>query len=277
MKIITAPSVYLIGSQVINDVQLEAFLADHDTEWKDGTDGASHCVAEELTEFGGRLCYMSFGSPRPGGNEAYLAHIKDSGHGSVLEHAVWNFAICGISRTLSHELVRHRMGVAYSQLSQRYVDESVAEYVEPDIIASDPELHKEWTIAVAAAHDAYLSLVDKIKLKLDTDNAFFKRWTTTDAPRDGYPKTELRKLARQAARSVLPNATETKIFFTANARALRHILEQRGSRFAEPEIRKLANELHRQLVESSPHIFGDYEKVPLPDGTWELVTKTRKV
>lgn len=276
MKIITQPTVYMLGSQEFHPTQLEAFLADHETEWKESEDGSAHCVGETLTEFGGRLCYMSFPNPRPGGNEAYLENIKSSGHGSVLEHAVWNFALTGISRTLSHELVRHRQGVAYSQLSQRYVDESVAEYVEPDIIREDEELHAEWKACVELSHKSYLAIVQRLQQRLENNPAFRNKWAVT-LTHSAFAKTELRKIARQAARSVLPNATETKIFFTANARALRHILEQRGSRFAEPEIRKLANELHTQLSAHSPHIFGDYERVPLPDGTCELVTKFRKV
>jgi thymidylate synthase (FAD) len=76
---------------------------------------------------------------------------------------------------------------------------------------------------------------------------------------------------------VLPNATETKIFVTANARALRNILEQRGSRHAEPEIRKLANKLLDVLQREAPNLFGDYQRIPLPDGTAELTTAYRKV
>jgi thymidylate synthase (FAD) len=90
-------------------------------------------------------------------------------------------------------------------------------------------------------------------------------------------RTLRRKLARQAARSVLPNATETKIFVTANARALRHFIELRGSRHAEVEIRKLAIKVLQIMQKESPHIFGDYQLVPLPDGTFEAVTEHRKV
>ena len=89
--------------------------------------------------------------------------------------------------------------------------------------------------------------------------------------------TERRKAARQAARSVLPNATETKIFVTANARALRHFLEQRGAAAAEPEIRKLANKVLDVLQKESPNLFGDYKKVLLPDGTFEITTEYKKV
>jgi thymidylate synthase (FAD) len=218
-------------------------------------------AAEVLCETAGRVCYMSFAKPRPGGNSVYLGHIKEVGHGSVLEHAVWNLLFTGVSRSLTHELVRHRSGFGYSQLSQRYVDESVAEYVEPDVIADDPELHALWLKAIRQCHDAYTMLAEKLAARL------------ADEP----DRTARRKMARQAARSVLPNATETKIFVTANARALRHFLEQRGSRHAEPEIRKLANRLLDALQKESPNLFADYTRTPLPDATFEIDTPHRKV
>src|SRR4051794_16778821 len=215
---------------------------------------------------------MSFARPRPGGNKAYLDHILEVGHGSVLEHAVWNFVFTGVSRSLTHELIRHRAGWAYSQLSQRYVDESVAEYVEPDVIAADPELHTIWLDAVKHSHTAYLALAEKLNAKLADPQAAAAAMVPPNADR-----TTRRKAARQAARSVLPNATETKIFVTANARALRHFLEMRGSAFAEPEIRKLANRLLDVLQKESPNLFGDYQRVPLPDGTFEVTTAFKKV
>jgi thymidylate synthase (FAD) len=268
IHVITEPTVYLVGKQTVGDVELDRFLADHGVTWESD----SAVAAEVLTETAGRVCYLSFARPRPGGNAAYLHHIKEVGHGSVLEHAVWSFIITGVSRSLTHELVRHRSGWSYSQLSQRYVDESVAEYVEPDIIAADPELHAIWLEAVQHAHTAYLRLAEKLNAKLADPQAAAAVMLPPDADR-----TTRRKTARQAARSVLPNATETKIFVTANARALRHFLEQRGSVFAEPEIRKLAGKILDILQQESPHLFGDYEKKPLPDGTFELVTPYRKV
>ena len=95
--------------------------------------------------------------------------------------------------------------------------------------------------------------------------------------RDEPDRTLRRKLARQAARSVLPNATETKIFVTANARALRHFIELRASRHAEVEIRKLAVAVLRLMQAEAPHIFDDYQLVPLPDGTFEANTPHRKI
>ena len=268
LRIITEPQVYLLGRQEIDTAELDRFLADHEVSWQSD----SEVAAEVLTETAGRICYMSFAKPRPGGNSAYLNHIKEVGHGSVLEHAVWNLLITGVSRTLTHELVRHRAGFGFSQLSQRYVDESVAEYVEPDVIANDPELHAIWLDAVGHAHAAYVELADKLNAKLGDASSELARMLPENPDR-----TTRRKAARQAARSVLPNATETKIFITGNARALRHFLEMRGSVHAEPEIRKLANVMLDCLQKESPNLFGDYARVPLPDGTFEIQVMYRKV
>lgn len=277
IKIITEPVVYLVGRQSIDTTALESFLSDHSVMWS--TDTEFH--SEELVEVAGRLCYMSFSKPRPGGNKAYIDHILEVGHGSVCEHAVWNFIFTGVSRSLTHELVRHRAGAAYSQLSQRYVDESVAEYVEPDIIAADPELHAIWLEAVANAHRAYVRLADRLISK-QLDDAYQRERDKQDGLGLDWSdkkeiKTELRKAARQAARSVLPNATETKIFVTFNARSCRHFIEMRASRHAEPEIRKLAVKVLKIMQGEAPNLFSDYTLTPLPDGTEEATTPNRKV
>lgn len=257
MRVLREPTVYLLGRQVVNEGEIDRFLADHGVAWQTDTEIAG----EHLVEVAGRICYMSFAKPRPGGNQAYINHILEVGHGSVLEHAVWNFLFTGISRTLTHELIRHRAGFGYSQLSQRYVDESVAEYVEPDCIADHPEAHRIWLDAVAGAHDAYMKLTERLQ----------------EVFKDEPDRTLRRKLARQAARSVLPNATETKIVVTANARALRHFIELRGSRHAETEIRKLAVAVLNIMRREAPNLFQDYELIPLADGTFEATTAHRKV
>lgn len=258
MRIIRKPSVYLVGRQSVNEPEIDRFLADHDVaHWTTDTEVAG----ERLSEIAGRLCYMSFVKPRPGGNSAYLGHIKQVGHGSVLEHSVWNFVFTGVSRSFTHELVRHRAGFGYSQLSQRYVDESVADFVEPDCIGDDPELHQVWLAAVEHAQEAYVKLVEGLQ----------HRYADLD------DKTLRRKMARQAARSVLPNATETKIFVTANARALRHFIELRCNEHAETEIRAVAAQVLAILQKEAPNIFGDYEFTNLPDGTKAAQTPHTKV
>src|SRR5436309_4987638 len=250
LRIVREPSVYLVGRQTLDAGAVERFLGDHGVTWSTDTEVGG----ERLAEIAGRVCYMSYGKGRKT-NREFLGHIVDVGHGSVLEHAVWSFLLTGVSRSFTHELIRHRH-FSYSQLSQRYVDESDSDFIEPDVIADDPELHAAWCEAVNAARAAYDHLVTGLE----------KHFA-------GEPdKTLRRKVARQTARSVLPNATETKIFVTGNARALRHFIELRGSEHADVEIRKVAVEMLRILMRDSPALFGDYKLVELPDGT--LVTHT---
>lgn len=256
MNILRAPRVYLVGRSGIDPAGIERFLAEAGATW--ATD--SEVGAERLCEAAGRLCYMSFGKGRKT-NAEYLAHILESAHGSVLEHAVWNFIIAGVSRSFTHELVRHRAGFAYSQLSQRYVDESTADFVEPDCIAEHPDLHAVWEESVRQSHAAYCRLVEGLARVF------------ADEP----DPTLRRKLARQAARSVLPNATETRIFVSANGRAWRHFIEARANEHAETEIRRVAIEILRVLQREAPAIFADYTIVPLPDGTEVARTAHRKV
>jgi thymidylate synthase (FAD) len=256
MKIVREPRVYLVGRQTTNHEAIEQFIRDHEMSWETDTEVG----AERLSEVAGRLCYMSFGKGRKTNHE-YLSNIINMRHGSVLEHAVWNFVIVGVSRSFTHELVRHRAGFGYSQLSQRYVDESTSDFVLPDCIADDAELRKIWEGAVEHAHQAYCQLVEGLKDKFsDVEQATLRR-----------------KLARQAARSVLPNATETKIFVTGNARGWRHFIEARANEHAEVEIRRVAILILRALQAESPAMFGDYEIKPLEDGSEIATTLNTKV
>ncbi len=256
--IIREPQVYLVGRQQVDDAAIAQFLGDHDvSKWSTDTEEAG----EKLVEVAGRLCYMSFAKPRPGGNHAYIGHILEVGHGSVLEHAVFNLIITGVSRSFTHELVRHRAGFGYSQLSQRFVDESECAFVEPEPIAEDPELHAIWLRAIEASQAAYRELADGLAARFSSIE----------------DKTLRRKKAREAARSVLPNATETKIFVTGNARALRHFIEMRGDAAADAEIRKVALAVLRLLKAESPNLFGDYEIVDLPEGGQAAKTQFSKV
>jgi thymidylate synthase (FAD) len=258
LQIIREPRVYLLGRQVIDEGALAAFLGDSDvSHWTTDTEVA----AEKLVETAGRVCYMSFAKPRPGGNKAYISHLLEVGHGSVLEHAVFNLLITGVSRSLTHELVRHRAGFGFSQLSQRFVDESECDFVEPEVIAEDPELHRIWLEAVQSSQAAYRELADRLAEKL----------------KGLGDRTLRRKKAREAARSVLPNATETKIFVTANARALRHFVEMRGDAGADVEIRRLAIATLKLLQHEAPNLFGDYALIDLPEGGQAVTTSHRKV
>ena len=255
LKIVREPRIYLVGRQTVDPGAVDRFLGEHGLSWETDTEVGG----ERLAEMAGRVCYLSYGKGRKT-NREFLGHIVEVGHGSVLEHAVWSFLVTGVSRSLTHELIRHRH-FSYSQLSQRYVDESDSDYVEPDVIAGDPGLHAVWCEAVNVARAAYDRLVAGLQEKY------------ADIP----DKTLRRKLARQAARSVLPNATETKIFVTGNARALRHFIELRGSEHADVEIRKVAVQMLRILQQESPSLFSDYTLMPLADGTFATHTVHPKV
>lgn len=261
MRVIREPEIYLVGRQVVEQEAVDRFLHDNETTWSTETEQG----AETLAEMAGRICYMSFGSKQGRkSNAEYFGNIIESGHGSVLEHGVWNFIITGVSRSFTHELIRHRAGWGYSQLSQRYVDESTADFVEPDVIADDPQAHRLWQEAIETSHRTYVALVERLSALVDQQHPEMSR-------------TSKRKMARQAARSVLPNATETKIFVTANARALRHFVELRGSSAAEPEIRKVAVRLLQIMQRESPNLFGDFQVVTLEDGSLGTATVHHKV
>ncbi|MGH7623361.1 MAG: FAD-dependent thymidylate synthase [Gemmatimonadaceae bacterium] len=198
---------------------------------------------ERLAEFAGRLCYMSQHNPAKRQTREYLENIKKQGHGSVLEHATWSLLFEGVSRSLTHELVRHRAGFAYSQLSQRYVDESEASFVVPPAIIGDETLETAWREQMETAQRSYVTLVEQLMSRY--------AWVAD--------KVHRRKMAREAARGVLPNSTETKIVVTANARAWRTMLELRASEGAELEIRRLSVAVLRSLVTEAPALFSDFE------------------
>ena len=198
---------------------------------------------ERLAEFAGRLCYMSQHNPAKRETREYLENIKKQGHGSVLEHANYSILLEGVSRSLTHELVRHRAGFAYSQLSQRYVDESSASFVIPPAMVGEEALESVWRAHVEGAQATYVSLVSQLMEKYG--------WVAD--------KVHRRKMAREAARAVLPNATETKIVVTANARAWRTMLELRSSEGAELEIRRMAVAALRLLQREAPAFFSDFE------------------
>ena len=202
-----------------------------DVPWDTDADGG-----EALAEFAGRACYQSWKKPNPATatNAGYLRHILE----------------VGISRSLTHELIRHRH-FSYSQLSQRYVPERDAALVEPDVIAADPELHAKFLAAGEVAIAAYTELLEGLEKKFaDVEQATLRR-----------------KQARQAARAVLPNATETRIVVTGNYRAWRHFVAMRASEHADVEIRNLAIACLRELGKVAPNAFADFTISTLADGT----------
>lgn len=260
MHIFREPRVTLLARQ--------QFLQPAHIRWQSD----SEVAGEALAEFAGRLCYLSFGEDAglEGGhktiggrttNQSYLGNILQVKHGSVLEHAVWTFLFEGISRSLTHELVRHRAGFGFSQLSQRYVDESDLAFVLPPEIEEGTAAFRIWSAACEDTLRAYRELLTEMGEQVA----------------DSGSATMRKKRARQAARAVLPNCAETKIVVTGNARAWRHFVEMRGSASADVEIRRLAVAVLNALQDEAPHIFGDMCTAPQEDGTATVETPNNKV
>lgn len=223
------------------------FRAPADVPWDTDADGG-----QALVEFAGRACYQSWSKPNPrtATNASYISHIVEVGHFSVLEHASVSFYITGVSRSCTHELIRHRH-FSYSQLSQRYVPEGDARVVLPPGLDDDPDLRQIVLDAADASRAAYLEVLERLEAKFA-----------------GAPNAVLqRKQARQAARSVLPNDTETRLVVTGNYRAWRHFIAMRASEHADTEIRRLALACLRELSAVAPAVFADFEITVLADGS----------
>ena len=183
--------------------------------------------AEKLIENAGRTAYLSFGKQKEGSEKRFIRMLIKSGHLSVLEHAYATFRITGGSRAFTHQLVRHRL-CAFTQQSQRFVDESSFHYIEPDSIRSNRE-----------AHELFLRFIQN--------------------SRDIYSKLQELGVQNEDARFVLPNAIESQIVITTNFREWRHIIELRGSPEAQWEIKRMAIEVLRLLRNHAPTAFGDFE------------------
>jgi len=264
MNFITEPEVSLVGKPVLEIEGIIRFLEDHDYSWPELTEKLESMVSlgdddgEWITEFAGRMCYQSWpknGETQKGrSHDDHIKHLIEVGHGACIEHATFTFAMWNISRSLTHELVRHRIA-SYSQLSQRYVDSSNVAFIVPQAIQELAEIDKE-------AYDEWMEHCTKSQhLYNDLTNRLSEMYSDIDSG------LERRKKARQAARSVLPNATETKIVVTMNARAVRHFIELRANPAADLEIRKLAIKMCKILQNQAPLFAHGLKIIKLDDGT----------
>lgn len=181
--------------------------------------------SEKIIELAGRTAYQSYNRIRQGSEKEFVKMIRKSGHHSVLEHAYATFRISGISRACSHQLVRHRL-CSFTQKSQRYVNEKEFSYVIPPSIMTNPEAKRIFEEFMERAKAAYSNLKDL-------------------------------GIKNEDARYVLPNAVETEIVLTANFRELRHIIGLRKNISAQWEIRMVAEEMLKLLMEHAPSVFED--------------------
>lgn len=269
---LTAPGVVVLSRPSVNTAGMAGFLGGFDPALNfsgyldDPTplpDGAQLC------KVAGQTCYMSFGPKRSKNADAkrYFDNLKSSGHGSVFEHANYSLLLYGISRSLTHELIRHRSGFGYSQLSQRYVSGRMLRFVERPEYQTDALLHEQFLQRIERAAAEYTTLSERL-LEMQKEGS-----TILSAE----ARTDLRKKVQQTARSVLPNETETVMVVTGNVRAWRHVIEERSSAHAETEIRALAVRIFLCLHQTDPVLFDDYTVEQLPDGTYTLKSDYKKV
>ncbi len=266
------PGIALISKPQVNLKSLKPFLEGFPGEYKFVNylkDPVKLPPAEALSKVSGQTCYVSFGEGRTWNRDAqrYFDNIITSGHGSVLEHANFTFLLWGVSRSFTHELVRHRAGVGYSQVSQRYVSGRVLRFVERAEYQKDKNLHKLFEDRIDRAYKEYS----------DMANILYSLQEKGSKILSGEAKTDLRKKVQQVARSVLPNETEAPVVVTANVRALRHMINMRASDHAEIEIRNVFFKIYSILKTISPMLFKDFKVVKLPDGTKCVKTEYPKV
>lgn len=230
VTLLASTSMHAIPESVEGTAFAEFFYSDRNALMHD---------SDTLSHFAGRSCYQAWEMERESTatNMGYLDNILKQDHGSVLEHGSATFYIEGVSRNLTHELIRHRH-LSFSELSQRFVNMENAKTV------------------VSPAHREVFGLPALIPL--------------ADSIREGYKATvarllgmgKTRKQAREAARGDLPGSTETRIVVTGNHRAWRDVLYKRYATNADAEIMELADTLLKELRKLAPGIYQDFPETP---------------
>jgi thymidylate synthase (FAD) len=257
------PEVFLVARPEIDYGQLAAYL--HEVggdKWLEKLDRGDLDDAQNLVEFAGKICYRSW---EPGLNpnvvrvrtdqEKYLTQaILSQAHGSVLEHVSFSFVLHNISRVATHELVRHRPGVAISQESLRFVRLADIPFWFPDWALADPELMRRATTLLEQMEE-------------------FQGWMAGHFGLDaeGVPFHE-KKHKTSFMRRFAPDGVATGLLWTANIRTLRHTIEARTDPGAEEEIRLVFGKIAELVRAEAPALFGDYT---VSDGAW--IPKWRKV
>jgi thymidylate synthase (FAD) len=259
----TTPSVFLIARPSIDLEGMRAYLRDVGGEsWLElrlGDQDRDRAVTSDgrgggelLVEFAGRACYRSW---EPGLNpnvtkirtdkREYFANILRSGHGSVLEHANYSFALHNVSRVATHEIVRHRAGSAFSQESLRYVRLADIGFRVPP--------------ALEGVRERVLSLVEQLE-EFQREGA-----GALGIDAEGVP-FHVKKEVTSALRRLAPIGLSTDIIWTANVRTLRHVIEMRTDPGAEEELRLIFDQVARTMQSEAPELFQDFTR--LDDGSW---------
>ena len=177
----------------------------------------------------------------------FVDMLSEIGHESPIEHASFTFAIEGVSRALLAQITRHRIA-SYSVQSQRYVAEKNFEYVLPPEIEADDEAKKIFLNSMSRAHEDYLKISEILSAK------YYDEFLAEGCD-DKEVKRKAQKKAIEDARFVLPNACDTKMVATFNARSLQNFFRHRCCNRAQWEIRELATEMLKLVKEVAPNLF----------------------
>jgi len=252
----TTPAVFLIARPSVDVEGMRGYLTAVGGEsWLERRlqeSGGAPNAGELVVEFGGRACYRSW---EPGLNpnvtkvrtdqREYFANILRSAHGSVLEHANYSFALRDCSRVLTHELVRHRAGSAFSQESLRYVRLTDIGFRVPP--------------ALEPVRDQVLSIVEQLE---EFQASAAEQLGIDD---EGVP-FHVKKEVTSALRRLAPIGLSTDIIWTANARTLRHVIEMRTAPGAEEELRLVFDRVAETMLSEAPGLFQDFTRAA--DGSW---------
>lgn len=259
------PKIFHIAQTGLDYRGIQSFLACIGVpEWS--TDAPSE--QEKLIELGGKLCYLSFTpivlnknvTKVTEDNKKYIGNILNQSHGSVIEHGTDSYILFNVSRVLTHELVRHRVGTAYSQVSGRYVRVEEINMWYPQIFETHPKsvaIKEKWTDTILSLENGIKQLLNILKL-------------------DGETNFSIKKKLTSALRRLIPNGISNHILVTANARAWRHMIEMRTAGHAEEEIRLVFGMIFKDLKERYPNIYQDSSE-ELIDELPEIKFKNSKV
>ena len=249
------PEVYLIAETKVDPDQLRRMMAavgeSTALKWLSDTRKTSKSDGELLTEVAGRICYKSFGiglNPNVTrirqDSQEYISNTLAKGDGSIFEHATCTFAFLNVSRIFTHELVRHRVGVAISQESLRYVrPKELYLWIPPELKGQQSRVK---------------SVVENIESDYHDLEKLYN-WNEMDFG--------LKKRITSALRRIMPDGMATSIIWTANHRTIRHVLTMRTAEAAEVEIRYVFDKVARLMKERFPMIYEDFEYIELADKT----------
>lgn len=210
---------------------------------------------EKIVAAAAKLCYSDSGCENimdgldEDKTKSFVKMLADMGHESPIEHVSFTFGIEGVSRSLLAQITRHRHA-SFSVQSQRYVRKNNFVYITPPAISADDNINEMYKKAMQDSYNAYNSITDKLYEK------YYKEFTEQGMP-EKTASSKAEKKAIEDARFVLPNACETKMVVTMNARSLVNFFRLRCCNRAQWEIRELADEMFRLCYRAAPSLFGN--------------------